>query len=231
MFCNHCGTKLAEGVVSCGSCGRSVQVPGAAPVASLIGEQIRASSRDAASALGAVARDPVSGMVTTWKTLGTVSARAAGIALCAEFALAAAIGMAVGAQRVFGGFLGFYGGSATAYIKVFLAMLVLPATVAAASFGIRRVLGAAEGFAADLFTTGAALAPLGVAILASGLLGMANFEVIALLFLFAMTYLVLMLYRGLTAIGGVSERAGPPSVPILLALSAWLTKVVFAALF
>ncbi len=231
MYCPHCGAQVSEGSVNCGSCGKPLPRAGAPAVTTQIGEQIKASSRDAVSVLRALARDPVSGMVATWQALGPARAQAAGMALGVAFALVATIGMTIGARRAFGGLLGFYGGGAGTFFKVFVAMLVPPATVAAASFGIRRALGAEEGLEADLFTAGSALAPLGLALLAAGLLGVANFEVVALLFLFALSYLVLMLFRGLTAIGGVSERAAPPAVPILIALSGWLAKVVIAAFF
>ncbi len=230
MFCPHCGAAAEDGGMTCGVCSKPLSNAAGPAVAAQIGEHIKASSRDAASALGALARDPVSGMVASWQALGPARARAAGIALGVGFALVATIGMTIGARRSFGGFFGIYGGGAATFFKILLAMLVPPATMAAASFGVRRLLGAAQDFAADIFIAGAALAPLGLAILAAGLLGTLNFEVIALLFLFALSYLVLMLYRGLTAIGRISERAGPPAVPVLIALSVWLTKIVLAAL-
>lgn len=231
MFCTHCGAPIQETWAVCGSCGKPLQKAVMPVAVAHLGEQVKASSRDAASALQALARDPVSGMVTSWQALGPGRAQAAGIALGAAFALAAAIGLTIGSRRLFGGFLGFYGGGAATFFKLFLAMLVPPAAIAACAYGIRRLLGSGPSFAADMFTAGAALAPLGVSLLLSGLLGGANFEVVALLLLFAFVYLVLMLYRGLTSIGGLSERLGPPAVPVLIALSAWLTKVIIAALF
>jgi|CXWL01.1.fsa_nt_gi hypothetical protein len=169
-------------------------------------------------------------MVASWDALGSARAQAAGIALGVGFALAATIGFAIGGRRLFGGLFGYGGMDAATFVKIFLAMLVPPATVAAASFGIRRLVGAPPGFGADMFTAGAALAPLGLGILAGGLLGMGNFEVIALILLFALCYLVLMLHRGLTAIGKLGERSGPPAVPVVIVVSLWLTKVALAAM-
>lgn len=231
MFCTHCGAAVQDTWAACSSCGKPLHKAGMPVAVVQVGEQVKASSRDAATALRVLATDPVSGVVTSWQTLGAGRAHAAGVALGAAFALTAAIGLTLGSRRLFGGFLGFYGGGAGTFFKLFFAMLVPPAVMAAAAFGIRRALGAGPGFAADIFTSAAALAPMGVAILLSGLLGTASFGLNALLLLFAFSYLVLMLFRGLTEVGGLSVRAGPPAVPVLIAISGWLTKVVIAALF
>ncbi|MDO8680546.1 MAG: hypothetical protein Q7R30_18675 [Acidobacteriota bacterium] len=76
----------------------------------------------------------------------------------------------------------------------------------------------------------AALAPLSAATMLAGLIGVGNIEIVVLMFFFALAYLVLMLYAGLTSIGAMTERAGAPAVPAAILLSAWLCKVVFAAL-
>jgi hypothetical protein len=117
------------------------------------------------------------------------------------------------------------------FLKTFVALLVLPAAFSAASLGLRKVLRATPPLASDVFTAGSALMPLALAILASGVLGLGNFEIVLFLLLVASTYLVLILYTGLTMAGGLSSRAGAPAVPVLIALAMWLSKIVFAALF
>jgi hypothetical protein len=68
-------------------------------------------------------------------------------------------------------------------------------------------------------------------VLAGGLLKTANFELILLLLAFALIYQVLMLYAGLTAVGELTPKAAAPAVPILLLLSAYVTKVILVAYF
>jgi len=231
MFCTHCGAQVQEAWAVCGACGKPLQKPGMPAGVAQVGEQVKASSRDAATALRSLARDPVSGMVASWQALGASRAQAAGIALGAAFALAAAVGLTIGGRSIFGGLLGLHGGGAATFLKLFFAMLVPPAAVAAASFGLRSALGAGPGLAADVFTAAAALAPMGVAILVSGILGAASFKVVGLLLLFAFAYLVLMLYRGLVDIGCLGVRVAPPAVPALIAVSVLLTKAFITALF
>ncbi|MDO8680539.1 MAG: hypothetical protein Q7R30_18640 [Acidobacteriota bacterium] len=163
----------------------------------------------------------------------------AGIALCVVFALASSAGLVMGAnqlQRVVSGWLGQLSGlidgpqGFTAFIKTAFQLLVVPAAIAASSLALRKMAGARPPISADIFTAGAALAPLGAATLLAGLIGVGNIEIVVLLFFFALAYLVLMLYAGFTTIGAMTERAGAPAVPATILLSAWLCKVVFAAL-
>lgn len=221
MFCQDCGTEVIAVSKPCPKCGR--QQPRAA--AAELGKQLGASSRDAAHAIKTLVVDPVAGLGSAFDALGPIRARSAGLALCFAFALAAALGVTLGARQSLGGLMALSGASG---FELFF--LVLPAALAAAGYGIRRVLGGKESVAADIFTAGAALSPLGLTVLASGLLGLGKFEVVLLLLLISWSYLVLMLYTGLTRLGGLSGRAGAPSVPVLLVAAAWLSKVVFAAL-
>ena len=84
--------------------------------------------------------------------------------------------------------------------------------------------------AGDVYTAGAVLLPTGLLVLLSSLLGVANVEVIAILFLFALTYSILILYAGCSRIGCISEAGAAPAVPIILLLSAWITKIIVTAL-
>jgi len=120
--------------------------------------------------------------------------------------------------------------SFTLFLRAFLSMLVLPAAMVGASFGARKVLSGKGPLAADLFTVGAALTPLGIALLLSSFLGVGNYELSMLLMLFAATYFVLMLFAGLTRLGGLTERAAAPAVPIVFVVSLYICKVVFAAM-
>ena len=231
MFCAHCGSKLQEAVLDCPSCGRK-RPDSSPPPASQLGERLKGSSVDALTSLKTLLLDPVGGLSTAYSDLGRDRATAAGAVLCVGFALVASLGFTLGASRWLGSMLALTGNSGfTVFVKSFAALLVIPAGFVAAGLGVRKLLKSSEGVAADLFIAGMALAPLGIAFLLSGLLGAANVEVAMLLFLFAYTYLILMLYGGLTSVGHLNARAAAPAVPVVLLVAGWLTKIVFAALF
>ncbi len=197
-----------------------------------LGNQIGASGRDALGAITTLALNPVGGLAPAFEALGPARALSAGLALCAAFAIVATIGVSLGASRAFA-MLGLWmdsGPGFTFYLKAFVAFLVLPAAFIGVSLGLRKVLGGKAPLAADAFTTGAALTPLAVAIVLTALLGAANLEIATVLILFALSYLILILYAGLTRLGGVSERAAAPAVPVLLILAGWVCKVIFGAM-
>lgn len=228
-FCVKCGTRLVETQAFCSSCGAATS---SGQLASEVGQRIATSSADALAALRGLAIDPLSGLAAAYTAMGDARAQAAGIALAVFFALAAAIGVSLGARRALGGLLSLAGGQGfSGFLKLAVVFLIFPAAMTAIAFAVRKVLRATPPVGADVFTCGAAVSPLGIALLVSGLLGAANFEIVALLLMFAWTYLLLMLFAGMTRVGGLTEKAAAPTLPVLLILTAWLSKVVFVALF
>jgi len=103
-------------------------------------------------------------------------------------------------------------------------------TLAVAGMIARSVFRGSGSFAGDVYTAGASLLPLGVCVFVASFLGPANIEVIAALGVFALTYMILMLYAGCSRIAGIPETGAAPAVPIMLLLSIWLTKVVISAI-
>ena len=73
-------------------------------------------------------------------------------------------------------------------------------------------------------------APIGFRSADYGNLGAANFEVIVVRFVFALSYNILMLYSGCSRIAGIIQAGAAPAVPVMLIISAWLTKVIIAAM-
>jgi len=92
------------------------------------------------------------------------------------------------------------------------------------------VLSGKAPLGADAFTIGAALTPLGIAMFLTSLLGVGNYELAMLLMLFASTYLVLILFAGLTKLGGLTEKAAAPAVPVIFVVSLYICKVVFTSM-
>lgn len=226
--CVKCGNRLSETQAFCSTCGAATS---GGQLAAELGQRIAASSADALAALRKLVTDPVSGLAAAYNAMGDSRAQAAGIALAVFFAIAAALGVSLGARRALGGLLSLAGGQGFGgFLKLVVVFLIFPIAMTAIAFAVRKLLRAVPPVAADVFTCGAAVSPLGVAILVSGVLGVANGEVIALLLMFASTYLLLMLFAGLTRIGSLTEKAAAPTLPVLLLMTAWLSKVVFVAI-
>ena len=183
-------------------------------------------------ALPSLLLNPVGGLSPAYAGLGPDRALGAGLALCVVFAIVSALGTAIGTGQtmMMFGAMGFGANSFTIFLRALIGFLVLPAAMIGASLGARKILSASGPLAADVFTVGAALTPLGLALLLSSFLGLGNYELSLLLMLFALTYLVLMLFTGLTTLGGLTEKAAAPAVPIVFVLSLYICKVVFAAM-
>lgn len=235
MFCTECGTQVVEGAASCSKCGRVAARP-ASDVAAQVREQIRESSTDAVRAFGALLVNPVGGLRTAYATLGHTRALGAGLGLVVLFALLGALAASVAAGRSTAGWFGMfavgdYGSSRlSTFLKTFTGLLVLPGAMTFVCHGFRRLTSSGGSLVPDLFTAGASLLPLGLASLIAVLLGAGNFEVASVLMLFAVCYLVLILFTGLKELGALGEKAAAPATPLALLASLWLTKVVFVAL-
>lgn len=66
--------------------------------------------------------------------------------------------------------------------------------------------------------------------LLASLLGFGNIEVIVLLSVFGTCFTILMLFTALTRVYRITERAATFLVPLMLVVSAWLSKVMYAAM-
>ena len=112
---------------------------------------------------------------------------------------------------------------------IFLGLVPFASLIGACALA-RGIFRGKGRFAGDVYTAGAVLLPSGFLVLVASLLGAANFEVIMILLLFALTYSILILYSGCSRIGSISEAGAAPAVPIILLLSAWITKIIVTAL-
>lgn len=226
MFCSHCGAQIEAGASTCGMCGKSVASVGAA--AGRAAEQAQAASRDAMRVLGRLAVNPVGTLAQSYNELGDKRAFGAGIAFGVIFVIAMTIGTLLFVRRVWllsPELIDYFGvplGGAAAYLATFVTLLIVRKV---GSGGASR-----PGFGGDAFVAGAATMPVAVMSLLAGLLGMGNFEVMALMWVFVASYCVLILYSGCTKISGLSDGAAAVSVPIVLLISTWLTKIVLTAI-
>jgi len=229
-----CGRALAETLRFCDGCG--AVPPGASPPIPLsqqLTSEVRARSLDAWQGVKLFAKSPVGGLPDSFALLDDSRAIQVGIvfAIVYEFALfLGAFVLKSKAAELLGGFLPIRDLTAAQLFKFLVLGLVPFVSLIGACAIARTVFHGSGRVAGDVYTSGAALLPFGFFVLAATLLGVANFEVVLILMLFALTYSILILYAGCARIGGLSEGGAALAVPIVLAFSGWLTKILVMAL-
>ncbi len=220
MFCQNCGKELAVGSQSCAACGTKTSTT--APAAQEFLKRGQTASLDAWSAMKRLFPDPVGGPSAAFEALGETRAKGAGIAFAVLFVLLVTVGIYLALPKWsrpgFGDIL-----------KLALWGLVPFASLAGAFFLARRIIRSQGSFGSDLFIAGAALIPAGLLALATGLLGIGNFEVITVLGVFAASHTLLMLYGGCTRVSKMSDASSAVAIPVILLFTAWISKVIFAA--
>lgn len=237
MFCQFCGSPIDASATVCPKCGKTQTRAGARSAGgNNVGEQIGSSAKDAVGAFVSLVTNPVGALAPSYTSLGPVRALGAGIALCVFFALIVALGVVMGeGTSVIFAFVFMSAGYGIdsgfgLFIKSFVALLVLPGAMIATAYGIRKVLQGDGPLAADAFTVGSALTPFGLGAFLGSILGSHNAELSGLLMLFGMTYAVLILFAGFSRLGGLTEKAAAPAVPVVFVVSLYICKVVFSAL-
>jgi hypothetical protein len=236
MFCSQCGKEIQAETEFCSSCGTSVKE--GKPVSQDFAGKVKTASQDAISAFKIFAINPVGGLSTAFESIDKTRALWAGIFFALVFDVLMLLGIYLGIKKVQGGIgslLGFYpsfGGIKFGDIlKLLVGGAIPPISIALASFIARKIFRGTDGLVeGDIFIAGAALLPFGFFIVITGLLGIANFEVVAILLVFALCYTILMLYSGCTKISKISDGGAALAVPLMLLLSAWFSKIIFSAL-
>jgi hypothetical protein len=239
MFCKSCGRALAENLRFCDNCGTDVNDGGsgaATPIAQQLRSEVKARSLDAWQGVKLFAKSPVGGLPESFALFDDRRAIQVGIVFAIAYEVAVLLGALIFKSRteaLLGGIIpiGQLMGDLTVkqLFKVLFLGLVPFASLIGACALARAVFRGTGRIAGDVYTAGAVLLPTGLLVLLASLLGAANFEVIAILFLFALTYSILILYAGCSRVGGVSEAGAAPAVPIILLLSAWITKILVTA--
>jgi hypothetical protein len=220
MYCPSCGIQLADGAASCSACGTNLQKARAGEV----GERAKQSLWDAVKSLRLIALRPVGGIAQAVEALGKDRSVTAGLA----FAVFSALCLGLGTFRILKGFGAApgFGGTLGLLLLGFVPFL----SIAAAVHLARRVFRGTGTLGGDIMIAGISLFPMGVIGLMATLLGFANMEFIAVLLLFGICYTVLLLYGGCTQVSKLPEAASAPAVAVILLLSGWFSKILYAAL-
>jgi hypothetical protein len=226
MFCPKCGTQVADTATTCPSCGTALGAPRAAGPAAA--EKVKAASTDALGAFKVFWANPVGGLAPAYESLGPSRALAVGITFGVVFALCALFGM----YRFVSGMFGAYGGGmgVGGFLKLVVIVIVPFVSVAAACAAIRMVFGGSGSLGTDCFIGGASLLPFAVVALLQALLGPGDYQTIMIVALFAVCITILMLFTGLTRVYKISERSATLAVPLIVVVSAFLSKTIYLAM-
>lgn len=222
MFCQKCGTPVAEGAATCLNCGAPIAPAKSPPGA--VADTVKVASQDALRAFRMFATDPVAGLSVAFERLGPNRALSVGVSFGVLFSLCILIG----------GYVALPGWSRPRGVGGFLKSLVCAfvpfVTLAGASFAARKAFRGQGDFGHDCFVSGASLLPFGLVVLLAGLLGFGNLEAVLVLSLFAVCITILMLFAGCTRIFKMSERAATIAIPLMLIASVWLSKIIYTVL-
>jgi hypothetical protein len=219
MFCNQCGTSLADTATLCLACNAPIARAGASPTPA------RATSQAALAALKTLVVDPIGGLVRAHAQLDAYKALRVGLA----FGILSLACFLLGGYRLLPEFLrgdlfeflGFGG-----VMKCLLFGSVPFVSFACGGTLARKLSGAQGTLASDAYIAGAALLPLAACSVIAGFAGLENYEVIGIAVVFAGCLCTLMLFTGFTRITKLGERAGALSVPIVILLTVWLAKLL-----
>ena len=222
MFCQRCGTAIADSGLACPSC----SAPAAQTVhAATIADKVKATSKDALGAFRSFAVNPVAGLQPAYAALGDAKALRTGVA----FGVVSVVCFLLGGYLMLPPFmredlfrfLGFGG-----VMKCLLFAVVPFVCTVAGSAAVRKMLSSQGTLGGDCFTSGAALLPVSFCMLLAGILSLGNLEAIAALSVFAGCVCILMLFSGYTRISKLTERAGSIAVPSVVILGTWLAKII-----
>jgi hypothetical protein len=222
MYCQTCGTQLAADAPSCIGCGASAAPPDSRPAPTPF-DLMLAAGRDAVTVLKACARDPVGGLDSAAATLSPERRREVALVFGVFFDLAATLG-SYKVRNVFGS-----SGLGTVAALLILGLVPVASLTGAVAL-TRKACHGSGSLGGDLLIATTSLLPVAFLTLLGALLGVANVEVLAVAGVFAACYVIYILYGGCRHMAAIPASAAAPAVPLLLLVTAWLTKIIYAAL-
>jgi hypothetical protein len=179
----------------------------ATPLSQQLKIEVKARSLDAWQGVKLFAKSPVGGLPESFALFDDRRAVQVGIVFAIVYELAILVGAMIFKSRaealVIGGILpvGQLIGELTAaqlFKMLFLGLVPFASLIGSCALA-RAVFHGTGRIAGDVYTAGAVLLPTGFLVLLASLLGVANFEVIAIVFLFTLTYSILILYAAVHA--------------------------------
>jgi hypothetical protein len=221
MTCALCGSDVAPDAQICHACGAAASLPAPA-AASPSSDKVLAVTQLCLKLTRLVFVDPMQGLPAAACVLAKREALEVGLVLAVLFDLCATLALAL---RLPGD------SSADSVLKLLIASAVPPVAITAGGYLARKVFRSPDGsLESDLLVAGLSLLPLALLFAAGAILGLGNIEVVGIVAVFALCYTVLILFACLTQVSAVRLAVAAPAVPIIILLTLWLAKIVFAAL-
>ena len=185
-----------------------------------------AAVADAHVALTHLLSNPAAGLPSAWQNLGEKRAVAAGTAMLVStvFLVLVVINFSSSFSLIRPSDLG-------SFLKLTLAIAGALGTWVIALVGTQKIFSSGNNYGGSLLTAGSLSILWAFGLLAFVLLGVANLEALAVIALAIACINVLQLFVGLTKVLGVGERPATWAIPVIIIICAWLTKVIFAAIF
>jgi len=109
-------------------------------------------------------------------------------------------------------------------LPFFFSFIILFGSLSASHFLVRSFFDKDLHFSPDIFVSGVCSLPFGIAALASGIVGLFSFSIVMVLMLISFCYIMMIIYSSLTNISDVPNKIAIPSVPLVVAGCAYLSK-------
>ncbi len=222
MFCQKCGTSMADGIQACPACQSPVLQPAVAGAGfANVTAQVKDAWGGAVTTLLGFAADPVGRLGQAYGGLGEAKAKRAGLTYGAVSFVCFLLGgylLLPFRSEVFE----FLGAKGVAKSLVFAALPFF--TIAVASNVGRRIAGGRGGIGADCFVAGASILPCALAMVVCGLFGFEHAQWMFALAVLAGCTSTLMMFSGYSRVVGISERASTLLVPITMLVCLWLAN-------
>jgi hypothetical protein len=228
MNCPNCGHEIRANQAFCTKCGSPVRQPAPPPFPPAtersvrsddVADKVKAASTDALNAFKKFAVNPVGGLLSVYESLDKQRAMTVGIVFGAVFVLCLILGIIFTALR-------FTRPGVVDILRTLIMGVVVFFSIVGASAFARKVFGGAGSIESDCFIGGASLLPMGLFALLASLIGFVGFEIITVLFVFAMCYTVLILYTGCTQISQIPDSRAALAVSAMLSISMLVARII-----
>lgn len=173
---------------------------------------------DTIRAFQVFALNPAGGLLPSFSRLGKQQAVAVGITLAAIFNISFILGAYWGWRDLF-----------QLYLFKLMLVGIVPFVTLVVIIAIARLIFRSSGsIAGDIFIAGAALIPLSLLVILSGISTLLGSYIMIIMTVFASCYTILILYNGCTQIANLSETTATLLVPAMLLLSGWFSYLVIS---
>ena len=219
MFCQQCGTSLADTATACGSCNAPVVRAGSTPSrAAAMAGTVKAAYSSGLAALKGFAGDPVGRLPQVHESLGDERALRIGI----TYGVVSVLCFLLGGYLLFPFKDGLFERLGVGGVLRGVVFAAIPFGCAVVGgFATRKLFGGHGGNGGVVFVAGAALLPVSFAMVVNGFLGLGYTGLATAISVFAGCTGVLMLFSGYSRITKLSERAATLAVPIVIVLTLW----------